>query len=340
MRKRLMKTNLLMSILALLLFACASDAFGQFNPDFLYNITARHSGKCLDVYGWGRDDGTQVHQFNCVEGAQNQQWSIVPVGDGSDYYRVMVKHSGKALDVNGGIFTFWDGVPVKQWQYWGSANQMWRFVPLGNDVYQIVARHSGKSLEINVGPGPRENYGIAQQSSYWNRPNQQFKVTALPSANCRADQLGATLVGGTSDLVASRVSNESFIQPANLTIDITQCRGIVRLTRFEPTTTRMYMTPLGLNTTTVSLIGGGSGSISSARNLSVQVTLHFEHSLGRSPERWRAAAAAPSDLTLTLTGLVAPNGDVTLTGSGTFVGGYLNGSNGNLKVTGRIAPSP
>lgn len=338
MRKRLMKTNLLASIFALLIFAGASDAFGQFNPGLLYNITARHTGKCLDVYGWGRDDGVQIHEFDCVEGAQNQQWSIVSVGDGSEYYQIRNKNSGKAMDVNGGIFTFWDGVPIKQWQYWGSANQMWKFVPVGSDFYRIEARHSGKSLEINVGPGPRENYGIAQQSSYWNRPNQQFKVTALPSAGCQSDQIGSRLIG-TSELTATRVSNQPFIQRADLSMDFTQCRGVIRLTRFEPTTTPPYMTLFGLNTTTVSLAGGGSG-LMGARNLSVQITLHLEQSLARSPNILIAAAAAPSDLTLTLTGPVASNGDVTLTGSGTFVGGYLNGSNGNLKVTGRIAPSP
>ncbi|MFZ0749127.1 MAG: RICIN domain-containing protein, partial [Pyrinomonadaceae bacterium] len=161
MKKRLMKATLLTPMLLVLFFACAGDAFGRFNPESLYNITAMHTGKCLDVYGWGQGDGEKIHEFNCVEGALNQQWSIIPVGDGSEYYRIIVKHSGKALDVNGGIFTFWDGVPVKQWTYWGIANQMWKLipVPLSNDVYQIVARHSGKSLEINVGPGPRENLG-------------------------------------------------------------------------------------------------------------------------------------------------------------------------------------
>lgn len=341
MKKRLMKTNLLTSIFALLVFACAGNAFGQINPAVDYQLIAQHSGKCLDVYGWGRDDGEKIHQFSCVEGAQNQRWSIRPVGDGSEYYRVLVKHSGKALDVNGGILTFWDGVPIKQWQYWGSANQMWKFVPLGNDVYRIMARHSGKSLEINVAPGT--NHGIAQQATYWGQgqPNQQWKLVPVTAGRlCPADQIGSTLTGGASELVVARISNNPFRQPINLTMDFTQCRGVVRLNRFEPISTAAQMTPFGTNTTTVSLTRGGSGSMSSTRNLSVQVTLHVEHSLGTSPNPLVASLAAPSDLPLTLTGPVASNGVVTLTGSGTFLGGYLNGSIGNLTITGRIEPSP
>lgn len=338
MRKSLMKTKLLMSIFALLIFGGDSSAFGQINPQIEYQIIAQHSGKCLDVYGWGGDDGVPIHQFDCVEGAQNQQWSIVRVGDGSEYYRVLVKHSGKALDVNGGILTFWDGVPVKQWHYWGSANQMWQFVPLGNDVYRLNARHSGKSLEINVGPG--SNNGIAQQATYRGQPNQQWKLVPVATGPaCPSNQIGSRLTMGTSELVATRISNQPFRQPIDVTLDITQCRGVIRISRFEPTTTAPSLTPFGENTTTVSLAAGGSGTISPTRNLSVQIRLHFEHSLRSSTNPIIASLAGPSDLTLTLTGDVA-NGHVTLTGSGTFVGGYLDGSIGNLTVTGTIVPSP
>lgn len=337
MNKRLVKTNLLTSILALLLFACASDAFGQINPEFVYHITARHSGKCLDVSGQAGENNAQVIQKDCSDAAESQKWRVLPVGDGTDYYKVIAVQGGRALDVNGGIFVFWNSAPVKLWDYYGGANQMWKFDPVGEDFFKIVAKHSGKSLDIDAGQG---NDAIAQQWDYWAGDNQKFKLVPLTTGRvCPPDQIGSRLIG-TSSLVVTRVSNNPFTQPANLTLDFTQCRGVVRLSRFEPTTTPQYLTPLGQNTTTVSLGAGGSGSISSTRNLSVQITLHLEQSLGQSPNPFIRSLSGPSDLTLTLTDTIAPDGNVTLTGSGRFVGGYLNGSIGNLKVTGWIMPSP
>src|SRR5258706_4246967 len=70
----------------------------------------------------------------------------------------------------------------------------------------------------------------------------------------------------------------------------------------------------------------------------IEVTIHFQHSLEMSPRT--ASLARPSDLTLTLSGQVSPDGNVTLLGSGTFIGGYLNGSAGSLTVPGTIMPPP
>jgi Ricin-type beta-trefoil lectin domain-like len=87
-----------------------------------YELRARHSGKCLDVYGGSTDDGASVIQFSC-HGGYNQQWRLWDVGGG--YYELTARHSGKCLDVYGGSTD--DGASVIQFSCHGGYNQQWGF---------------------------------------------------------------------------------------------------------------------------------------------------------------------------------------------------------------------
>src|SRR5215207_4898702 len=146
MDKRLMRTNLLASIF--LVLVTVGSGFGQtLDNGSLYQIIAKHSGKCLEVKG-GPDavwNGALVVQQDC-NNATNQQWAFNYVGAG--HYKIIAKHSGKSLDVFGGVFSGADKVIVEQWDYNGSTNQMWSVEALNNGHYSIVARHSNKALEV------------------------------------------------------------------------------------------------------------------------------------------------------------------------------------------------
>lgn len=334
MRKRLMRTSILTSILVGLLMVAAGEAFSQIDTAPLYHITAKHSGRCLDVERAGVANGVQVIQFDCGEG-DNQKWQFVSVSPG--YYKILAKHSAKALDVFGGIVSQGNGAIVEQWDYNGGTNQMWALTPLGDDYYTIRPRHSQGCLDIDGGPGATANGRKAQQWQCTGADNQKFRLTALARPTCAADQIGSSLVG-TAELTANRVSGRPFPASLNLGIDVTQCRGNIRIVQFPPITTEEYTTMVGQNRTTLTLGSGGSGTISTGRSISVPVMLHLEHTLASNPAT--AAQGAPSDLTLTLEGSVTPDGQVTLAGSGRFVGGYLNGSTGVVRVTGRLSPSP
>jgi hypothetical protein len=332
MKTRLMRTSLLTVTLLGLVSVAAGNAFGQLpDPSVQYQIVARHSGKCLDVARAAVGNGAQVVQWDCNQG-DNQKWQFTPVGNGD--YKIIAKHSGKSLDVFGGIVSQGNGVIVEQWDYNGAGNQLWRLIPVEDGYYRIVAKHSGKSLDINGGPGATSNGAQAQQWEYVRGDNQKFR---LVSGACAADQAGSTF-DGSADMIASRVSNDPFTQHVNLTIDFVQCRSTLRITNLVPITTRQYDTAIGPNITTVTRTASRNGVFSQSRNISIEVTLHFQHSLEANPRT--ASLARPSDLTLTLTGTVSPGGDVTLAGSGTFIGGYLNGSTGSLRVTGRLTPAP
>lgn len=173
MKERLVRTNLVAPISLVLLFVATGNAFGQApNPATPYQITARHSGKCLDVSGSSLGNGALVTQSDC-NGGENQQWTFTPVGAG--YYRITAKHSGKVLDVFGGIFSAANGVIVEQWEYNGNTNQMWYVGDLGNGYYSIIARHSNKSLDIRG--GSTGNGAQAQQYDYLGGANQQWRLT-------------------------------------------------------------------------------------------------------------------------------------------------------------------
>ncbi|MBK8972540.1 MAG: RICIN domain-containing protein [Hahellaceae bacterium] len=63
-----------------------------------WQIQAKHSGMCLDVWGASTASGAQVRQGNCHSG-NNQK--LNPANHGSGGYQFGFKHSGICLDVNG-----------------------------------------------------------------------------------------------------------------------------------------------------------------------------------------------------------------------------------------------
>ncbi|WP_410588609.1 RICIN domain-containing protein [Amycolatopsis sp. lyj-23] len=107
------------------------------------SLVARHSGKCADVPGSARDDGTAVTQYSC-NGGGNQQWSVLDLGNG--YANLIARHSGKCLDVSGASTA--DGAAAVQWTCNGGTNQQWQLTAADSGYVRIVARHSGKCLDV------------------------------------------------------------------------------------------------------------------------------------------------------------------------------------------------
>jgi ricin-type beta-trefoil lectin protein/glycosyl hydrolase family 43 len=109
-------------------------------------LTARHSGKCLDVTSGSTANGTAVKQFTC-NGAANQRWQ--PVDAGGGFVRLLAGHSGKCLDVTSGSTA--DRATVNQFSCNGGTNQQFQLQDAGGGFVRIVARHSGKCLDVSGG---------------------------------------------------------------------------------------------------------------------------------------------------------------------------------------------
>ncbi|MFC3492716.1 RICIN domain-containing protein [Glycomyces rhizosphaerae] len=135
------------------------------------NLTARHSGDCVDVFNASTANGAEIAQYTCNGGA-NQSWEFQALGNG--YHQIVARHSGKCLDVLSASTA--DSARVVQWTCTGGANQQWEVQDAGAYV-RLVARHSGKCLDVpssSLVDGTR-----LQQYACNGGQNQQFGWSAI-----------------------------------------------------------------------------------------------------------------------------------------------------------------
>lgn len=137
-----------------------------------YRITARNSGKSLDVAARSTADGANVIQYT-YGGGTNQQWTVQLLSTG--VYSIRAVHSGKALDVS--AWSTSDGGDINQYTYSGGNNQRWRIESVGSGYYRIVSVHSNKAVEI-TGNSTANNAAINQRT-YSGATNQQFTFQSL-----------------------------------------------------------------------------------------------------------------------------------------------------------------
>ncbi len=147
-----------------------------------YEITARHSGKALDVNGGptATQDNANVQQWTYA-GGTNQQWKVEDMGGG--YYKLTAKHSGKCLDVHGSGTT--DGTNVKQYTDNSTDAQRWSITDIGSGYYKVISKVSGKALDVNGGPTATGDGVNVQQWTYGGGTNQQWAFTLLSASGAR-----------------------------------------------------------------------------------------------------------------------------------------------------------
>ncbi|MEV5434595.1 non-reducing end alpha-L-arabinofuranosidase family hydrolase [Streptomyces sp. NPDC052682] len=126
------------------------------------------SGRCLDVPGASRTDGTSLQIWDCT-GGTNQQWTL------TDSNQLTV-YGNKCLDVPGHATTA--GTRVQIWSCSGGANQQWRV----NSDGTIVGVESGLCLDVSGGATAN---GTAVQ--LWNcngGSNQKWTGLSAPGGTC------------------------------------------------------------------------------------------------------------------------------------------------------------
>ena len=126
-------------------------------------ITGVASNKCLDVWGNVKENNTPVQIYDCVSGAENQQWKYF-TSDGT----IRSKASGRCLDVwgdvkdNGTKVEIYDCVP-------GAPNQRWVF----NSNGSICSWSSGRCLDVK--DYSTSNNATIQIWDWLNGTNQQWR---------------------------------------------------------------------------------------------------------------------------------------------------------------------
>ncbi len=130
------------------------------------------SGRCLDVPGAGRTDGTSLQIWDCG-GASNQQWTL------TDDNQLTV-YGDKCLDVPGHATTA--GTKVAIWSCNGGTNQQWRVNADGT----IVGVESGLCLDVS-GAGTANGTAVqlwncsGGSNQKWTGPSATGTTCSLPS---------------------------------------------------------------------------------------------------------------------------------------------------------------
>ncbi len=141
-------------------------------PNGTYKITAKHSGKSLEVSGASRSNGAVIDQWDYF-GGHNQKWVVEALGDGT--YKLTALNSGKVLDVYGAATN--NGAFITQWDYNGGDNQRWRIELVGDGYYRVISKNSGKALD--VAGISYDNGAPVHQWTYFGFDNQLWRFDSL-----------------------------------------------------------------------------------------------------------------------------------------------------------------
>ena len=152
----------------------ARDSQWRFTPtgSGSYTLVSASDGMVADVSGNSTTAGAQVIQWPANSGA-NQKWTLVPVPDANQTYRVENRQTGGRLDVDGDSTA--DSAKLLQWSDNGQADQRWTFVKQTGGAYTIVNANSGKLVNV---PGPTTTQGT-QLIQFPNDGNSNSRWTLV-----------------------------------------------------------------------------------------------------------------------------------------------------------------
>ena len=138
----------------------------------IFKITAKHSGKVLDVPGDKLfADNAAIQQAN-YGNYSNQKFLIFPVDDVGKYFVIASLASGKVIDISGASVE--ESTPVIQCSYKGGDNQLFELVAIPGEpkTFYIRAKHSGKLL--NVSGISKADFAKVLQYQSFGDDNEKF----------------------------------------------------------------------------------------------------------------------------------------------------------------------
>lgn len=138
-----------------------------------YKITAKHSGKVLDVYWEKMEAGANVQQYYWNNG-DNQQWVVKDAGDG--YFYIISKANSLYMDVYGGVAS--NDVNIDTYTGHGGTSEKWKLIPAGEQSvadgkYQICTALDDSSV-ISISEASKDACANALLYANENHKNQVF----------------------------------------------------------------------------------------------------------------------------------------------------------------------
>ena len=145
----------------------------EYLGDGYYKITAKHSGKVLDVYWEKMEAGANVQQYYWNNG-DNQQWVVKDAGDG--YFYIISKSNSLYMDVYGGVAS--NDVNIDTYTGHGGTSEKWKLIPAGEQSvadgkYQICTALDDSSV-ISISEASKDACANALLYANENHKNQVF----------------------------------------------------------------------------------------------------------------------------------------------------------------------
>ncbi len=216
-----------------------------------YKITARHSGKSLDVPAASYDNGAGIVQW-AYGGGPNQQWRIEPLEGG--YYKITAVHSGKALDVRD--YSLADGGIIQQYDWNDTDNQKWSIVDAGEGYYKIISKNSGKALDV-AAASYNDGAGIVQWA-YGGGANQQWKLEQLSASSREITDLARESTATDQVLLQPNPASKQ-VQVVHYADAAGEASILVRDATSQLQATKRYRVHAGKNILTLSVSSWRSG---------------------------------------------------------------------------------
>ncbi|MVN78179.1 OmpA family protein [Hymenobacter sp. HMF4947] len=179
----------MLRVLFLCLLALSAVAQTPISPDdrALYGVINRASGRCLDVARAAIISGAPTVQWEFTH-APSQQWRLMLIREGGEYYRLEAKHSGQCLTLEitptapPGANT-----PLIQRPFTGGLGQQWRLVATGQQpgTFQLENRLDGRVATLATNDKFNNTSivaarGVGRASQQWHLFQLQLRLATGP----------------------------------------------------------------------------------------------------------------------------------------------------------------
>jgi Ricin-type beta-trefoil lectin domain/Glycosyl hydrolases family 18 len=147
-------------------------------PTGWVQLVSKNSGKCLNVQGDSNAGGALLWQWACFSApvGASEAFQLIPAAGGN--YQIMNK--------NGLSLNIWDGYPnnttdgltLRQWQFNGTANEVFQVQPTSDGYYMIHPANSLNSC-LDVAGMSKNNGASVLQWSCWGGDNQKWSLVPV-----------------------------------------------------------------------------------------------------------------------------------------------------------------
>ena len=198
----------MLRVLFLCLLALSAAAQTPISPDdrALYGIICRSSGRSLDIARASTTGGAPAVQWEFTH-APSQQWHLVPIREGGEYYRLEAKHSGQCLTLEANPAASAGGTtPLVQRAYTGALGQQWRLVPAGPvGSFQLESRFDGRVATLTSadkfnGTAVVAAKAVGRASQQWRLFQLQLRLATGPPYYAAPEPLAAASTPAGNEL--------------------------------------------------------------------------------------------------------------------------------------------